>query len=413
MFKAFNAARTVCGSLRPASICAVSLSAVCLFSIPASAQSMNRLDFERVEIEPVKSGPSDSELELLLPPVTAEKPEAELASEPEAGGPEMENEPETGDVAEVGQESEAVGADPFMEAAEEVGDDPLMEAVSETEAAQPTKPAVEAAPAWPDPENLDIPELAADEAPMEEVAPQPAVAAAKSEQPALRQLSGDMPEGPELVAEEPANEPAKEPESVAFDPLEAAEELDIAPKAQELVEEVPVPRTTSPEMEPAPAAKKVAIKKPKNKTKDIAAAKPEKAEKEVSIFDEWSHNKATAKAIEEKPHPLAAGYPQHFVVVCEAGCAEETAHVVYIERRDARGPVNEKPIKKGTVAGTNAIDCVGGCYDGRHSYLAVAGAGAPTPVNSQEDGWLTAVKPGKAADGKKSAKQGRWYDRIE
>jgi len=89
-----------------------------------------------------------------------------------------------------------------------------------------------------------------------------------------------------------------------------------------------------------------------------------------------------------------------------------------MERRDARGPVNEKPIKSGIVASTSAIDCVGGCYGGRNSYGAVAVTWDPSAIVIEgaqgENGWMTTVKKaGKNADAQKeSENSSRWYERI-
>jgi hypothetical protein len=77
------------------------------------------------------------------------------------------------------------------------------------------------------------------------------------------------------------------------------------------------------------------------------------------------------------PHPLAAAYPAHSIVVCEAGCSgERGAEVVFMERREAAAaePRNMMAHASGG-AGSAAkqqvtIDCVGGCYDTPRQYQA-------------------------------------------
>lgn len=81
-------------------------------------------------------------------------------------------------------------------------------------------------------------------------------------------------------------------------------------------------------------------------------------------------------------HPLAAAYPSHSVVVCEAGCSEDAqAEVVFMEQRTDAEP--NIPASGGTSAGkppalkqTATIDCVGGCYDTPRRYQAMQVPGA-------------------------------------
>jgi hypothetical protein len=79
--------------------------------------------------------------------------------------------------------------------------------------------------------------------------------------------------------------------------------------------------------------------------------------------------KRDEKLNEITPHPLAAAYPKHSVVVCEAGCARERgAEVVFMEPRQATAQASRA---LSTTAKTAAmIDCVGGCYDTPRRYEA-------------------------------------------
>ncbi|MCH9807903.1 MAG: hypothetical protein K0U74_09235 [Alphaproteobacteria bacterium] len=437
MLKAFTASQAISGLRIPASLCAVGLSVFCLLATPSSADSLRGVDFGDVTIEPVESSrpaspssrtrpssgsghPRYSEYEYLLPDVQPSKPPVEQIDAPDQEGPELGDEPAAAEVVEDTGPEEVAADDPLMEAAD---------AVEAAEGADEATQAAEAAPAWPDPDNLDIPELASEntepapsaveedpldaaslEDPLEAAAVEDPLEAAAVEDPleeatqedpleaavaqeadapesSIPELAGDTETGPELALEEPAVEP--EPAAIKAPPAAAVAARKPARKA------------------PAPKARVVKSKLHPDKT---VAAKDKK--QKASIYDKWAHQKRKPRLGEKKPHPLAAGYPEHFVVVCEAGCAKETAHVVYIEPRNARGPVNEKPIKKGVVAGTDSIDCVGGCYDGNHSYATVGGVNAPSMAAGQENRWLTSVRKAKPTAARKSAENGRWYDRI-
>lgn len=80
------------------------------------------------------------------------------------------------------------------------------------------------------------------------------------------------------------------------------------------------------------------------------------------------------------PHPLAAAYPEHFVVVCEAGCPGRTATIVFMEPMAARGPADGGemiPTSSTGATGETALDaaaliCAAGCYyDTPRAYRAV------------------------------------------
>lgn len=94
-------------------------------------------------------------------------------------------------------------------------------------------------------------------------------------------------------------------------------------------------------------------------------------------------------------HPLAAAYPNHSVVVCEAGCGSERgAEVVFMERREASAPADQSRKVASSDAGAApkppaTIDCVGGCYDTPRRYQVAHPAGgasphADTPARSHE-----------------------------
>ena len=377
------------------------------------------MEFGQVTIEPIQSKSKASEFEHLLPPVEPANPEVPAAAAQPVDGIELASEPDLGGIEDSPEEfsAEDVAADPLMEAAEEeMGADPLMEAAAQ-EASGPEvgePEAADAAPAWPDPANLDIPELAAEQTPApspEASQPTKAAAAEKATDPETSPEASSSPE----IADSNAAPSGPEVAEDASPDHEFALEEPAAVKEPSLAVKTPPAAAPAPKAQPAkravraPVVKRAAAKAKKKPAK-VAAVDPSS---NGSIYDQWSHNKH-GKSKEKKPHPLAAAYPEHFVVVCEAGCSKETAHVVYVERRDARGPVNVKPIKKGIVAGSDGIDCVGGCYSGNSSYAAAIDMDTDPAfalTGNAEDGWMTTVKKAKAAK-KKSSDAGRWYDRI-
>jgi hypothetical protein len=220
---------------------------------------------------------------------------------------------------------------------------------------------------------------------------------------AVHSVAADGPEIEPAPVEAQAAEPATQAQQaapIAADPMMEAAEAYAKSKGD-----------TPSEGNVAPAAEASAAGQ-----KPVAVAAATHGN-EISIYDQWAYRKVS-KHEEKKPHPLAAMHPDHFVVVCEAGCAGEVVDIVYMERRDARGPVNEKPLKSGAVAGTESIDCVGGCYQDKKSYVAVPATWDPSAHVSdgrdEESGWMTSQKKASAADGKKGKPvgDGRWYDRI-
>ncbi len=143
---------------------------------------------------------------------------------------------------------------------------------------------------------------------------------------------------------------------------------------------------------------------------EVAAVTPDE---KTDIYDRWSKNKFQGRS-RVKQHPLASHYPDDFVVVCEAGCSNEAEQIVYQERKSARGPVNSRSLKRGAVAGTGAIDCVGGCYGHRSSYAMArrgheAGMAAAAEETNGDHSWMST---GNQESDESKKKNGRWYQRI-
>jgi hypothetical protein len=80
------------------------------------------------------------------------------------------------------------------------------------------------------------------------------------------------------------------------------------------------------------------------------------------------------------PHPLAAAYPGHSVVVCEAGCLRGRGpEIVYFGRRNEGQVVERSELvptssraepRNARSAASATIDCLGGCYDTPRRYRA-------------------------------------------
>ncbi len=149
---------------------------------------------------------------------------------------------------------------------------------------------------------------------------------------------------------------------------------------------------------------------------DPNAIDTSEADKKASVYDEWAKKLLDQEtAITDQVHPLAMEHPDHFVVVCEAGCEARHVQVVYMERQDARGPVNgpgavlpEIPPEQAL----NIVTCVGGCYSGSN---VMAGAATVNYVPTADNSWMTTVKPTAVinnADQPKNDASGRWYDRM-
>jgi hypothetical protein len=122
-----------------------------------------------------------------------------------------------------------------------------------------------------------------------------------------------------------------------------------------------------------------------------------------------------AKLSTTAPHPLAAAYPEHDVVVCEAGCANDyKPEIVSLRPKSARvitqsmmvptssdspGPISvprSATAPLATEAQSRAIDCIGGCYDTPKRYRARVAEQSASPKAGQSGasatgGWATTV----------------------
>lgn len=111
------------------------------------------------------------------------------------------------------------------------------------------------------------------------------------------------------------------------------------------------------------------------------------------------------KARDRAQHPLAAMHPEHFAVVCEAGCGSGYSDVVDLTPRRAQDPVRPSP---GSPAASvrNEIVCEGGCYS--NAGPQVTGSDLESAGNVPD--WMAAPGPGPNQPATRTLR--RWYDRI-
>lgn len=117
-------------------------------------------------------------------------------------------------------------------------------------------------------------------------------------------------------------------------------------------------------------------------------------------------------AVHAPPHPLAAAHPGMDVVVCEGGCNEVPAEIVYMQPTTFKPKTaEEKAAEKAGKSLTNTRDivCVGGCYDTPRQY---AGADPRGMVASPLGEWMTTVTPTSATPVKPGG-SGEWMRKID
>ena len=117
-------------------------------------------------------------------------------------------------------------------------------------------------------------------------------------------------------------------------------------------------------------------------------------------------------AVHAPPHPLAAAHPGMDVVVCEGGCNEVPAEIVYMQPTTFKPKTaEEKAAEKAGKSLTNTRDivCVGGCYDTPRQYAGAdpRGMGA-SPLGE----WMTTVTPTSATPVKPGG-SGEWMRKID
>ena len=135
---------------------------------------------------------------------------------------------------------------------------------------------------------------------------------------------------------------------------------------------------------------------------------------------------AADRAIQDsKPHPLAKGFPDKFVVVCEGGCPNrKRAQIIDMQPR----PVTKVEVEStmvptaGSTGGSKAaalqdgLVCMAGCYNGmKKSYTGRAAAGAGAGAE-YEDTWLTTVSEstdGTAPSSSNKPESGSWLSDID
>ncbi len=126
---------------------------------------------------------------------------------------------------------------------------------------------------------------------------------------------------------------------------------------------------------------------------------------------------------DSKPHPLAKGYPDKFVVICEGGCPNrKRAQIIDMQPRPAAKvesgmvPAVSSPDGARAAALQDGVVCMAGCYNGmQKTYTGRAAAEAGVGA-TYEDTWTTTVSD-KAADTTSNSgskpESGSWLSDID
>ncbi|MEM1370699.1 MAG: hypothetical protein AAGG72_00575 [Pseudomonadota bacterium] len=145
---------------------------------------------------------------------------------------------------------------------------------------------------------------------------------------------------------------------------------------------------------------------------------------DIPIFDRRARAKLEAEGtVKIVPHPLAVQHPDHFTVVCEAGCEVDDVSIVYQELQAARGPVNEPGDEMQELpveAAKNIVLCVGGCYHGERvaPSLAELAGDRFAPIVDADNSWMSNEAPEPTQQPQEVRRlnspntDGRWFDRI-
>ena len=140
---------------------------------------------------------------------------------------------------------------------------------------------------------------------------------------------------------------------------------------------------------------------------DARAAKKKSPEDELAPApDDYYTKRAKAllaadkAAHDAKPHPLAKGFPDKFVVVCEAGCPNRTeGQIVDMQPRPKKTvkiestmvPTASSSGRAKSAALQDGIVCMAGCYNGMKTSYTGRAAAAAGAVAGYEDTWMTTV----------------------
>lgn len=112
------------------------------------------------------------------------------------------------------------------------------------------------------------------------------------------------------------------------------------------------------------------------------------------------------KARDRVQHPLAAMHPEHFAVVCEAGCGSGYSDVVDLTPRRVQDPVPPPSRSSSAAPVRNEIVCVGGCYSDAGPEVTASDFSSAGDMPD----WMAAPEPGPNQPATRTLR--RWYDRI-
>ena len=253
--------------------------------------------------------------------------------------------------------------------------------------------------------------------PLGQSASQPAV---KAEAP----VSATPAPAPAKAAEAPASAPAQPvPFTLERAPLPASDAKPLPPVIAEkpaLAVQAPAPiavpakaaeapltpATPTALANPAAPAATAAANPPASQANPVISPAPAQA---VAPFSAGISDEERAKQIlaneqrgsKPKLHALQTESPDYNIIVCEAGCGDSRAHVIYKQPVSAIRSALADPAAA-NAALTKKAECRGGC-DGNHSQKQ-ASLDAPALLNDTAGSWMTTVEPGTAKAPAASAK---------
>ena len=237
--------------------------------------------------------------------------------------------------------------------------------------------------------------------PLSQSASQPAIKA-ESQPP----VPADPAPAPAKAAEVPASAPVQPvPFTLERAALPASDAKPLPPAIAEkpaLAVQAPAPiavpaKASEAPLTPTAPAATAAASPPAPQANPVTTPAPAQA---VAPFNAGISDEERAKQIlaneqrgsKPKLHALQTESPDYNIVICEAGCGDSRAHVIYKQPVSAIRSALADPAAA-NAALTKKAECRGGC-DGNHSQKqASLGGAAPALLNDTAGSWMTTVEP--------------------
>ncbi|MEQ1696789.1 MAG: hypothetical protein ABL901_13200 [Hyphomicrobiaceae bacterium] len=218
-------------------------------------------------------------------------------------------------------------------------------------------------------------------------------------------------------------------------PAKAAEEpVNTAPAATATLERAPLPASQTNSLPASPAAEQpvLPVQRPASvvvspKTADAPSSPSAPAPAPVQVVipnnagisDEERAKQILAneqRGTKPKLHQLQTQSPDYNIVICEAGCGDSRAHIVYKKPLAAVRSVLADPAAANAPL-TKKAECRGGCDANPIGKQASLGSGAPALLNDTAGSWMTTVEPTPVATTRAKSQAGKslkedWMARI-